>query len=72
MAIGDSQSHFPQPVAGIPASPLFALTDSRLGGSAVVLAPALVALLGRFNWWLPAPAAGLLRVTPLQPADPGG
>ena len=39
-----------------------------------VLAPALVALLGRFNWWLPAPAARLLRVTPLHrpPArDPG-
>ena len=33
-----------------------------------VLAPALVALLGRFNWWLPAPAARLLRVTPLRPA----
>jgi RND superfamily putative drug exporter len=35
-----------------------------------VLAPALVALLGRFNWWLPAPAARLLRVTPLRPAPP--
>jgi RND superfamily putative drug exporter len=33
-----------------------------------VLAPALVALLGRFNWWLPAPAARLLRITPLRPA----
>jgi len=32
-----------------------------------VLAPALVALLGRYNWWLPAPAARLLRVTPLRP-----
>ena len=30
-----------------------------------ILAPALVALLGRFNWWLPAPVARLLRVTPL-------
>jgi RND superfamily putative drug exporter len=30
-----------------------------------VLAPALVALLGRANWWLPRPAARLLRVTPL-------
>ncbi len=28
-----------------------------------VLAPALVALLGRFNWWLPAPVARLLRIT---------
>jgi putative drug exporter of the RND superfamily len=32
-----------------------------------ILAPALVALLGRFNWWLPAPVARLLRVTPLLP-----
>jgi len=31
-----------------------------------VLAPALVALLGRANWWLPAPAARLLRVKPLR------
>ena len=44
-----------------------------------VLAPALVALLGRANWWLPRPAARLLRVTPLtarpahgSPAPPGG
>ncbi len=44
-----------------------------------VLAPALVALLGRVNWWLPRPAARLLRVTPLvggaahdSPAPPGG
>jgi RND superfamily putative drug exporter len=29
-----------------------------------VLAPALVALLGRWNWWLPRPAAWLLRVEP--------
>jgi putative drug exporter of the RND superfamily len=36
-----------------------------------ILAPALVALLGRFNWWLPAPAARLLRVTPLTPRSTG-
>jgi putative drug exporter of the RND superfamily len=30
-----------------------------------VLTPALVALLGRYNWWLPAPIARLLRITPL-------
>ncbi|HET9972739.1 MAG TPA: MMPL family transporter [Streptosporangiaceae bacterium] len=30
-----------------------------------VLAPALVVLLGRANWWLPRPVAGLLHVTPL-------
>jgi RND superfamily putative drug exporter len=36
-----------------------------------VLAPALVALLGRFNWWLPRPVARLLRITPLTgPAAP--
>ena len=32
-----------------------------------VLAPALVALFGRANWWLPRPAARLLRVVPLAP-----
>jgi putative drug exporter of the RND superfamily len=32
-----------------------------------ILAPALVALLGRFSWWLPAPVARLLRITPLTP-----
>ena len=44
-----------------------------------VLVPALVALFGRANWWLPRPAARLLRVTPLtagvshdSPAPPGG
>jgi hypothetical protein len=30
-----------------------------------VLAPALVAQFGRANWWLPGPAARLLRITPL-------
>ena len=30
-----------------------------------VLAPALVALFGRVNWWMPAPAARLLRIDPL-------
>jgi RND superfamily putative drug exporter len=32
-----------------------------------VLAPALVALLGHLNWWLPGPVARLLRITPLTP-----
>jgi putative drug exporter of the RND superfamily len=32
-----------------------------------VLTPALVALLGRYNWWFPAPIARLLRITPLTP-----
>jgi RND superfamily putative drug exporter len=36
-----------------------------------ILAPAVVALLGRWNWWLPEWAARLLRVepSPLQPLD---
>jgi RND superfamily putative drug exporter len=35
-----------------------------------LLVPALVSVLGRWNWWLPAPVARLLRVepSPLQPA----
>lgn len=32
-----------------------------------VLAPAAVALLGRWNWWLPGRAARLLRVVPAAP-----
>ena len=36
-----------------------------------VLAPALVALLGRWNWWLPGWAARILRVqpSPVQPQE---
>ena len=36
-----------------------------------ILAPAVVALMGRWNWWLPEWAARLLRVepSPLQPLD---
>ncbi|HEV2756469.1 MAG TPA: MMPL family transporter [Actinomycetota bacterium] len=29
-----------------------------------ILAPAAVALLGRWNWWMPTRAARLLRVEP--------
>ena len=29
-----------------------------------LLVPAMVSLFGRWNWWLPAPAARLLRVEP--------
>jgi putative drug exporter of the RND superfamily len=36
-----------------------------------LLAPALLALLGRLNWWLPAPAARLLRVSPLRDPSSG-
>ncbi len=31
-----------------------------------ILAPALVALLGRWNWWLPRRSARLLRVEPSE------
>jgi RND superfamily putative drug exporter len=34
----------------------------------MLLVPALVSLLGRWNWWLPAPLAYLLRVKP-APVD---
>jgi RND superfamily putative drug exporter len=34
-----------------------------------LLVPAMVTLFGRFNWWLPAPLARLLRV-PAGPAGP--
>jgi len=41
-----------------------------------LLVPALVAVLGRWNWWLPAWAARLLRIPPLsavtEPAATGG
>lgn len=39
-----------------------------------VLAPALVALLGHLNWWLPDRVARLLRVTPIrsEPPRPAG
>ncbi len=32
-----------------------------------LLLPALIGILGRWNWWLPAPAARILRVTPSAP-----
>jgi RND superfamily putative drug exporter len=34
-----------------------------------VLVPAVVALLGRWNWWLPQPLACLLRVPSPQLAE---
>jgi RND superfamily putative drug exporter len=38
-----------------------------------LLVPALVALLGRWNWWLPPWAARLLRTAPSTPApEPTG
>jgi putative drug exporter of the RND superfamily len=37
-----------------------------------LLVPALVALLGRWNWWLPPWAARVLRVPPSVPAPSPG
>jgi RND superfamily putative drug exporter len=37
-----------------------------------LLVPATVSLFGRWNWWLPAWAARLLRVPPTAPGDRGG
>jgi RND superfamily putative drug exporter len=36
-----------------------------------LLVPALVSLFGRWNWWLPAPVAKVLRVEP-SPLPPKG
>jgi RND superfamily putative drug exporter len=33
-----------------------------------LLLPSLIGVLGRWNWWLPAPAARILRVAPSAPA----
>ena len=33
-----------------------------------LLLPALIGILGRWNWWLPAPIARILRVAPSAPA----
>jgi RND superfamily putative drug exporter len=32
-----------------------------------LLLPSLIGVLGRWNWWLPAPAARVLRVSPSAP-----
>ena len=37
-----------------------------------LLVPALVSLMGRWNWWLPQPLARILRVAPPRPAHEGG
>jgi len=47
------------------AAPLLALAifvDATIVGALVV--PSLMAVLGRWNWWLPAPIARLARVAP--------
>jgi RND superfamily putative drug exporter len=35
-----------------------------------LLLPAAVAILGRWNWWLPSRPARMLRVEPSLPQDP--
>jgi RND superfamily putative drug exporter len=35
-----------------------------------ILVPALMAIMGRYNWWLPAPLARLVRVRPSPLAEP--
>jgi RND superfamily putative drug exporter len=66
-------------LGGVPVTDVKILATGLAAGITVdatvirgVLAPALVALLGRYNWWLPTPAARLLRITPLRPAAPAG
>jgi RND superfamily putative drug exporter len=35
-----------------------------------LLVPALMAIFGRWNWWLPAPLARLVRVRPSPLVEP--
>ena len=49
---------------GLVAAILFDATLIR-----AILVPTLMALLGRYNWWLPAPMARVVRVKP-SPLDP--
>ena len=51
---------------GLAAAVLFDATLIR-----AILVPSLMALFGRYNWWLPAPLARLVMVepSPLAPAD---
>ncbi len=60
-------------LGGVPVTDVKILSTGLAAGIVIdatvirgVLAPALVTLLGRANWWLPRPAARLLRVTPLR------
>jgi len=36
-----------------------------------LLVPSLMAIFGRWNWWLPRPFARAVRVPPSPLADPG-
>jgi len=51
---------------GLAAAILFDATLIR-----AILVPSLMALFGRYNWWLPAPLAKLVRVKPSPLADHG-
>jgi uncharacterized membrane protein YdfJ with MMPL/SSD domain len=66
-------------------APARALAAAGLGAGLAIdaivirclMVPAMVALFGRFNWWLPAPLARVLRVKdgpvrPARPAAPAG
>ena len=65
-------------LGGVPVTDVKILSTGLAAGIIVdatvirgVLAPALVALFGRVNWWLPRPAARLLRIAPLTPERSG-
>jgi len=51
---------------GLAAAILFDATLIR-----AILVPSLMALFGRYNWWLPAPLAKLVRVKPSPLAERG-
>jgi RND superfamily putative drug exporter len=59
-----------RPRAGAPARS--ALTALLIDATIVraVLVPSLMALFGRYNWWLPASLARLVRVAPSPLAPP--
>jgi hypothetical protein len=53
------------------------LIETRYGGTAgdsapLVIVPAVISLMGRWNWWLPGPPARLLRVEPSPPPRAAG
>ena len=63
-------------LGGVPVTDIKILSTALAAGIIIdatvirgMLAPALVTLFGRANWWLPAPAARLLHVTPLAPVQ---
>ena len=67
--------------SGFVAGPIVGLQEFGLGLAVAIfvdativrslLVPSLMAILGRWNWWLPAPLARLVRVAP-SPLEPLG